>query len=86
MWCSTTGVPLQYYDILSVEHEGPTGMYHLRAISAPHFPAPRTADIRDWGELIRLGALNACAYRKHSVLCAPASVFHFVFVDRIIVT
>ena len=79
MWYSTNRVPLQYYGILSVGHEGPTGMYLLRAISALHFPAPRTADIRDWGELIRLGALNADVYREHSVLWAPASVFQRVF-------
>ena len=76
---STNGVPQQYYDILSVGHEGPTGMYLLRAISAHHFPAPRTADIKDWGELIRLGALNTDVYREHSVLWAPASVFQSVF-------
>ena len=46
---------------------------------APHFPVPRTADIRDWGELIRLGALNADVYREHSVLWAPASFFQRVF-------
>ena len=50
-------------------------MYLLRTISALHFPAPRTADIRDWGELIRLRALNADVYREHSALWAPASVF-----------
>ena len=72
-------VPLQYYDILSVGHEGPTGMYLLRTISALHFPAPWTADIRDWGELIRLGALNADVYREHPAVWAPASVFQSEF-------
>ena len=51
----------------------------MRTISALHFPAPRTADIRDWGELIRLGALNADVYREHSALWAPASVFQSDF-------
>ena len=68
-------MPLQYYGTLSVGDEGRRGMYLLRTISALHFPAPRTADIRDWGELIRLRALNADVYREHSALWAPASVF-----------
>ena len=83
---SNNKVPLQYYGTLSVGHEGRRGMYLLRTISALHFPAPRTADIRDWGELIRLGALNADAYREHSVLWAPASVFQRVLTKKIIVT
>ena len=73
-------MPLQYYGTLSVGDEGRRGMYLLRTISALHFPASRTADIRDWGELIRLGALNADVYREHSALWAPASVFQSDFV------
>ena len=57
-------------------------MYLLRTISALHFPAPRTADIRDWGELIRLRALNADVYREHSALWAPASVFQRVLIRK----
>ena len=57
-------------------------MYLLRTISALHFPAPRTADIRDWGELIRLRALNADVYREHSALWAPASVFQRVLIEN----